>query len=166
LRQVVIAEDTENGVTWLVRWDLTTGEEIGRRRPPSDSVVCEVPWPDGRYILFACDHTIWPFDAVREYVSGIPFMGRFFPDESNSFLVVDAATDSELARVHPSNPWIVELSPDGRTLVSASHDGQLEFWDIPPRKPLSWLAIAAGIWALPVVWFARRRVRKLASGVA
>jgi hypothetical protein len=33
-------------------------------------------------------------------------------------------------------------------------------WDIPPRKSLSWLAIAAGVWALPVAWFARRRVRR------
>jgi hypothetical protein len=37
----------------------------------------------------------------------------------------------------------------------------IDIWDIPPRRPLTWFATGAALLALPIAFFARRRVRKL-----
>ena len=45
--------------------------------------------------------------------------------------------------------------------INASQDGQLEFWDIPPRKSLTWFALSAAVLALPPAGLAWRRSRRL-----
>jgi WD40 repeat protein len=52
------------------------------------------------------------------------------------------------------------FAPDGQTFVVGGL-GQMFVWDAPPRKPLTWFAVAAGAWALPLTWLARRRARRL-----
>jgi hypothetical protein len=75
----------------------------------------------------------------------------------------DLASGREIGRVAGEFQWS-RWSPDG-TLLATLDDGRhvVRVWDIPPRKPLSWFALAAGVLALPPAWLARRRVRRLRS---
>jgi WD40 repeat protein len=52
---------------------------------------------------------------------------------------------------------------DESSIATLCDRGTLALWDLPPRKPLGWFALAAGILALPIAWLARRRVRRLRS---
>jgi WD40 repeat protein len=45
-------------------------------------------------------------------------------------------------------------------------DADIEIWDIPPRKPLTWFALAAAVLALPLAGLAWRRSRRLRREVA
>jgi WD40 repeat protein len=80
--------------------------------------------------------------------------------------IFDAATGRELGNVSgkfDDSVW----SPDGKQLATLDRDRQLvRVWDIPPRKPLTWFALAAAVLALPLAWLARRRVRQLRREVA
>jgi hypothetical protein len=49
---------------------------------------------------------------------------------------------------------------DGKTAL-ASSQGEIQVWDIPPRKSLPWFAVGAAFLALPIALLARRRVRRL-----
>jgi hypothetical protein len=59
-------------------------------------------------------------------------------------------------------------APDGRSFaVPNPPDANLwHVWDVPPRKPLTWLALAAAILALPLAGLAWRRSRRLRRGAA
>jgi hypothetical protein len=91
----------------------------------------------------------------------LPIIGRLFEEDDTCYLVFDHRTDNEVGRFYPRHPWLVELAPDGRMAINARQDGQLEFWDIPPRKPLTWFALAAAVLALPLAGLAWRRSRRL-----
>jgi WD40 repeat protein len=88
---------------------------------------------------------------------GIPVAVNLILDPT--VLLIDTDTGRQVARV----PGLREpvLSADGQTLAAQRDDGTVELWDIPPRKPLSWLAVVAALLALPLAWLARRRVRRL-----
>jgi hypothetical protein len=50
---------------------------------------------------------------------------------------------------------------NGLLIVEENKSHTLWFWDIPPRKSLTWFAAGAGLLALPIALVARRRVRRL-----
>lgn len=50
--------------------------------------------------------------------------------------------------------------PDGRSFWTRDAKGVYAVWDVPPRKPLSWLAAGVALWATPLAFVARRRVRQ------
>jgi hypothetical protein len=160
-RQLVSLQ--QNGADqWLARWDLATGHEIGRRRLPTGYSL-DSPATFGAHVTF------WKSEAatlafIRSFLASLPLIGKAIDVEvPMTKIIYDAATDREIGTFSGG----ACPSPDGRTFVNVPEDcSRLEIWDMPPRKPLSWLAIAACVWALPVVWFARRRSKKLASGVA
>jgi WD40 repeat protein len=78
----------------------------------------------------------------------------------------DAANGREIGCVAGEFRW-ARWSPESRLLATLDDDRHVvRIWDIPPRKPLGWFAIAAGIVALPIAWIARRRVRRLRSACA
>jgi WD40 repeat protein len=160
LRQAIT--DHWEGNRPLTRWDLTTGQPVGDCHTPPD-VQPEHVRSDSPLIVFGSWRDTEALTPIRAFLTKVPVVGRILPADGKWFMIYDPATDGEVARIRPSNPWEVHLSPDGRTFVSASLDGQLEFWDVPPRKPLTWFAIAAGVWALPVAWLARRRTRRLVN---
>ena len=157
-----MSTDAHNDV-WVARWDLTTGNRLACHCFSSSFTagVCE----SQRFVLVWKDREVGSLAAARDFLARSPIVGRYFRDNLPMGVTVwDDVTEQEIAAISDSGANVV-LSPDANTLVVGHGDGQLEFWDIPPRKPLSWLAIAAGVWALPVVWCARRRRREPASGV-
>jgi hypothetical protein len=157
-RRQLVSLQPDGADEWLVRWDLATGQEIGRRPLPAGYQLRR-----DTSMSFGAHFTFWkPENAtvasIRSFLAHLPLIGKAIDsDVPMTQIVYDAATDREVGAI-PSGG---SLSPDGRTFVNvAEYGSRLEFWDIPPRKSLSWLAIAAGVWALPVAWFARRRVRR------
>jgi hypothetical protein len=51
-------------------------------------------------------------------------------------------------------------------LVQLGSRGEITIWDIPRRKPLTWLALTAAVLALPLAGLAWRRSRRLRREVA
>jgi hypothetical protein len=52
-------------------------------------------------------------------------------------------------------------SNGGMLVVEENQSHTLWYWDIPPRKSLTWLAGGAALLALPIALLASRRVRRL-----
>lgn len=61
-------------------------------------------------------------------------------------------------------PGRAVVSTDGESAITMDDDDWLLVWDVPPRKPLTWLAGFAAAWGLLLVWLARRRVGRMATG--
>jgi hypothetical protein len=158
----VLSLDPRFGPQRLIRSDLVTGQEVGQCQVPAQFNLIWYANVGGRYLLFVGYPEAGRFEWTREYLRKLPILGRIISDASLECAVVDPIDGREVARIRPANLGRAELSLDGRTLVCITNDGRLEFWDIPPRKSMTWFAIAAGIWALPVVWFTRRRSSALA----
>jgi hypothetical protein len=77
--------------------------------------------------------------------------------------------DAETGRRAQSLPSLrTFFAPDGRSIISMRDQSPtvLELWDVPPRKPLTWFAAAAGGLALPLAGWAgywSRRLRQKAA---
>jgi hypothetical protein len=81
-----------------------------------------------------------------------------------SVAIYDAATGEYRCRIIDVDLHRTALvSPDGRMLAVQKSDSTIEFYDLPPRKPLTWLAAAAAFLALIVLIPARWRTRRLAA---
>ncbi|HEY1375469.1 MAG TPA: hypothetical protein VGF55_01685, partial [Gemmataceae bacterium] len=159
IRQVLALDRRQEDRLSLVRRDFDAGSAVGRLDLPPGFTLVSYPYEDGRHLLLVGNDPSGPFARVRKYLANLPLVGRAFAVEPTECAVYDTATEREVARIHPTAPVWTQLSPDGRTLVNASRNGQLECWDVPPRKPLTWFVAAACVWAVPVLWLARRRTR-------
>jgi hypothetical protein len=85
------------------------------------------------------------------------------PSQSPHLDLRDVATGRRiLVMPEPLNSSL-DYSADGKTLAILNETGDLTIWDIPPRKPLGWFALAAAILALPLTGLAWRRSRRLRS---
>jgi WD40 repeat protein len=162
----------------LTHWDLKSGQCLGWRRlslptPPEGSEPeVHVAAPHDRFGLWLRGE--WSPTALDEWLATVPLLYQlstvFEPiwrvRAGGCYIVLDAKTGSEVCRLDLGHAQHAELSPDGTTILAVGHDGRLEFWDVPPRRPWVWLAVAAAFWALPLLWFARRRVRRLRAANA
>jgi hypothetical protein len=157
----VVAEVNSDDGLRLTRWDLTSGREIGRRRLPpvfeSESMFLR---PTGHRALYRSDSE-GVFQAIRNGLQQVPVLAKLFRPDIACYTIEDHETDREVGWLTLRSSYFVELSPDGRTVVCANLDGEIEFWDVPAKKPLGWFAFTAGVLALPFAWLARRRVRRL-----
>ena len=163
-RAVTFFQDTARDIGWVVQWDLATGQETGRRGFPS-AIAADIVHSQ-RYILLWKNEEIGSLATIRQFLGSLPVVGRIIPKSALALSIFDTVKDQELTTFRPGDPDYGFVSPDGSTFVTRQSGSEIQFWDIPPRKPLTWLAIAAGVWALPVAWLARRRTRRMASGVA
>jgi WD40 repeat protein len=92
------------------------------------------------------------------------------PEESfiTTRLKIVSVTDGRTAAVLPSQfDWDrrdglerTQFSPDG-SLLALMTDTEIEVWDMPPRKSLTWFVVTAIGLTLPVAGLARRRSRRL-----
>jgi hypothetical protein len=94
-------------------------------------------------------------DRVAEWLRGrgVPWPFRREPAERLRF--IDVATGRELGRLPSGSDGAEDVfSPAGRLFV-ASAGGIVRAWDVPPRRPLAWVIVAA-LPAVPLAWLARR----------
>lgn len=136
-------------------WNAATGQPLLQLRGHTDSVASVVFSPDGKTIASASiDNNILLWDAVTgEQRATLSEAGRtvtYSPDGKTIIGIIgslihlwDAASGKELTRINtgpsigfsPANlifdPQVadIDISPDGKTIVSASSDQQIELWD-------------------------------------
>ncbi len=151
----------------VLRWDLATGQLLGRQ----ELAAVAPHWAANQtYLLPAKGQYLYKFGGglppplFQQVLSRVPCVKEFVNSNADVYALYDAATGRELARFQPGGRPRVDVSPDGHTLLAMTEE-RLGFWDLPPRKPLTWLAVAAPLWALPLAWLARRRARRLPSAV-
>jgi hypothetical protein len=114
--------------------------------------------PDGR--VLAVRSADPPPDSALEKLAGLA--GRYLKMPVKPRLdarLIDALTGRELAAIRCDNTSL-QFAPDGLTLVAPRAadlpavlpphhlDTADEFWDVPPRQPLSWLAAGMCGWTL------------------
>jgi WD40 repeat protein len=93
---------------------------------------------------------------------GVPLLGTstFRP----GIRLLDVNTGKQVSEIASVTRHV--LSPDGRTLAVSTDSNSTELWDIPPRKPLTWFALAAAVLAPALAGLAWRRSRRLRREVA
>jgi WD40 repeat protein len=128
------------------RMPLRENEWLAAFGPDGKTLVVCSPYPTGLGAIWA-----WLFDH------GLPVS---LPAWSMHRELRDAAT-GRLMYAMPDGSCA--YAPDGRFLAVTflSRPGYVELWDIPPRKPVGWFALAAGVLALPLAGLAWRRSRRL-----
>jgi hypothetical protein len=158
-RHLMVHEVGETA-NWVSLWDASTGRCVRRRDLSEIGAPVFDPTPAGGLVCCG-DRFGGPTSAVERRLSGLPVIGPWFGTTRLRLLVFDAVGDREVGRLVAGDLQRYHLAPGGRTVLVVGMDGRLEFWAVPPRTPLPWLAAAAGVWAVPVAWLARRRVRRL-----
>ena len=134
---------------------------------PSHGAATTIPWPvtllyvdipqGGRYVATgAPTESLW--DKLLERATAF---GLSVPPRSKfTVFLVDPDTGRECGRIPAEAPLWNAWSRDGRSLATKTASG-IALWDIPPRKPWSWFLPLAAILAVPPLWLARRRVRRI-----
>jgi hypothetical protein len=171
----IVAEMYDSpGLKWF---DLDTGEQTATA--PSEHGA---PWglsPDGKTVMaFVVEKGNGPIEGLAKRI------GFNWPFRSSGRVGVafyDAASGRHMGNV-PAQwdqhfiPHLPEwrgprmiCAPNGRVMAIGNayqpdkpeHWGQWTLWDIPPRKSLTWFAIATAVLALPLAAVAWRRSRHL-----
>jgi hypothetical protein len=171
-RHLVIAPNLSGGIRC---YDLTNA---GRRTDllAANNISMDIS-PGGRFFLatkYAPSPLPW-----RRIIRALGLNWNVGRDERAYGEVFDAATGSSYGIIpgkgqslSDTNRWSTSLdcgwAPDGRSLAveDDSDPNRWYIWDIPPRKPLTWFALAAAVLALPLAGPAWRRSRRLRREVA
>jgi hypothetical protein len=145
----------------LCRWDITSGRLTAAAPVGVEGlslVTGEMTSPDGGTLLVGGVNRPSPLVTLAmRYGLPVPFLAW----KSRRARVWSAATGEALGDV-PADTSRACWSPDGQLLATLDEGGQrVQVWNIPPRKRLAWLVLLAAVLAVPVVWVARRRVRRL-----
>jgi WD40 repeat protein len=151
------------GVSELVAWDLPAGTKriIRRFSAPEryDDSLDAFMSPDGRTAVVKTRRDD-RFLAVRAIVE---LIGRSWPLSSRELAGAElfAIDTGQSLGFVPGEEFV--WSQDGTRLAAIDpyDDHILVVWDIPPRKPLTWIAIAAAVLALPIAGLAWGRSRRL-----
>src|SRR5439155_10458942 len=125
---------------------------------PEDRLAACVGWasPTAAAVAVVSDD---PPDRVGAWLEEwLPWLGlRAAPGRVK---VVDVATGRATCVVS-GGTRSVHFAPDGGLVVH--RPDAVQVWDVPPRTPLTWLAGAAALLALPpagVAWWRTRRLRR------
>jgi hypothetical protein len=113
----------------------------------------------GEMLTFVASRTS-NVDRIRAWLAdlGVPWLGKA---PSDHYEVRNAATNEVLlTTANAAGPDPV-YSPDESSVAVLESDGWLSLWDLPPTKPVMYIALSVIILALPLAWLARRRVRRL-----
>jgi hypothetical protein len=160
----LVAYEVGAGLANLRRFDFATGAQNSQFSPGPVSVE-GVTWlgvaPDGLHLLGGRRDSNRLLDLLDRHFWTL---GPFAYERPSVF-------DIETGRLACSMPMALRegyghgattcgWSRDRALLAVAGRD-TLAVWDVPPRKPWSWFCPMAAVLAVPAVWFARRRVRRL-----
>jgi WD40 repeat protein len=143
-------------------WDLTAGREVDRWTGQKVALMALALSPDGRQVLAGgWGPTVWLWDVAtkkivrpltghQEVVFGVAFSpdGRralscgggvysngWQPGTDQTLRLWDVATGQPLAppfRGHTHAVSACAFTPDGRRALTASYDGTLRLWQLPP----------------------------------
>jgi WD40 repeat protein len=121
--------------------------------------------PDGR--VFALGGVLPPALPLKEWADRLGVRGPFeFPGRQSVIRLLDVHSGrwrGDIPAQIPSIGWLA----NGTALATLDDDSMgVRVWDVPPRKPLVPLTVAAAVWAIPLAVLARRRVRRLRPAVA
>ncbi len=164
----VVSLTWKDGAAWLTYRDLRTGAPSGWRHLAlpvpelADPPVIHVATHSGRFGLWC--QLVAP-SPLEQWLASVPFLSRLVNLPSGRYFVIDTATGQIVSSIRSRHAQHFILALDGGTVLAVGMNGRLEFWDLPPRKPLTWLAVAAFLWALPLAWLTRRRARRLRLAV-
>jgi WD40 repeat protein len=164
-----LAYDLAPGTLLVVRrFDFATGTQTGTLGPEHSQAG--VKWlgfsPDGLLMLGKRRHSNGLLELLDQQFSRLgPFVHErpyLFEIETGRLLysMPMALPPNGLAHPATSCGW----SRDQPMLAIAGKD-TLAVWDVPPRKPLSWLTAGAALLALPPAVLARWRIRRLRKAV-
>jgi len=174
-RDVLVFGDIRQAVTvyeeylkvQVSRWDLETGEFLGKQVLDfGDGKVMRTPsfeWPEhGKIPVQFRDGSGGPFNAIARLLSKLGLSAALLDRDRYTYAILDLPSNSLLSGIRLETESSLQVSPDGGTLaVSDKSGGSVQFWDVPPRKPLMWFAAWATLLALAIAFFARRRVGTL-----
>jgi WD40 repeat protein len=153
-RLVMYRTNRKNAVSEAVVLDIESGQ-VQSRITLADLAVFRDIAPDGESVLIGRRVTS-RFAVFRAWLARHGLMGFVLEDFEE--VLIDTATGRQL-HSFPVNS--AKYGTDGQSLMQFGSDGEITQWDIPPRKPLTWFALAAAILALPVAGLAWRRSRRL-----
>jgi WD40 repeat protein len=145
----------------IIVWDATTGEELRRFPVEHTRTINSVAIsPDGRSALTASDDNtliVWDIETgqVVKRLAGHTDdvnIGLFSPDANNPFIVsasddtsiiiwdLDSAQPLRRLQGHTQPITGLNLSPDGRRMISTTEDNTLIVWRIEtPQEIIDWV---------------------------
>jgi hypothetical protein len=147
----------DSDLRWLAYYDVATGQErVERRVPLFDDLDpgsrLRKGTPDGRWLFTEGTSAIRQPTSVERWVGKLPGFQTWGETRvSRAFVLVEAATGREIMR-GAGRP--VMCTSDGQYMLSLSEDLRYQLWDLPPRKPLRWLLLLAGVWSIVVFFLA------------
>ncbi len=130
----------------VIRWDVSTGRQIGKSLDHSVYVTCIAFSPEGRMIVTASHKCAQMWNADTGQPVGYPLLhGRmvqavaFSPDGryvlTGSYDKTARLWDVRTGKLvgqslfHPDTVRAVAFSPDGRTILTGSDDGVARLWE-------------------------------------
>jgi WD40 repeat protein len=139
------------------------GEVVTIFRPDSALTLPPFPWHTSawnntRRLAVSSDANLLAAEGVENPRKWI-FFGPPSNNERSRVYLIDARTGQGLGAI--SDAHTPAFSPDNRTLAVALDNGDVQLWDMPPRKSWGWIALGsagtAGMTYLLLAWRARRR---------
>jgi WD40 repeat protein len=137
-----------------------SGEAIQEWPLPSSERMLAVS-PDGRFLATKRDV---PSDdgLFAAWLEKFRIGWLFPPQLPNQVRLTNLETGQVLSFCRADNSLDqVHFSPDDKFLSFMPETNRIQVWDVPPRKPLTWFAVAAALLALPLAAIAWRRSRHL-----
>jgi WD40 repeat protein len=154
--------DATAGTKDVVVLDAADGREVGRMTL-GKKVCLTNAGPDGQTIFVVTPHPLG-LDAVWVWLAA---HGVLWPQSMSDchLELLDTVTGRRLLTLPDGN---AAFAPDGQSFafISDERPGTVELWDTPPRKPLTWFALAAAILTLLLAGLTWRRSRRLRREVA
>jgi WD40 repeat protein len=151
------APDRSPDARRLTLWDVAGGAVRAAIDLPADAAGCPAAAnllsPDGRVAVVPVRRRPWTKRLGLRWPTG--------PAEEPGAALYAADSGGWLGRVMgglADAAW----APDSSVLATFDDaDRRVRVWDVPPRKPAGWFAVAAAAFAAPSAWLARRRVGRL-----
>jgi WD40 repeat protein len=143
------------GAPSLLLIDPLTGDSTTTPWPAPPALEVGPSARTGRYIASITWETgLWEWLRYHASAYGLNLPPRMI----GAIVLIDQDTGREHGRLPQSWTRLNGWSPDG-SVLAAKVDGGIALWDVPPRKPLTWLLGGCALLALPLAGLAWWRGR-------